>query len=306
MRVHTFFKVIRLGLAAAMIASLPALDTGPAKPDSRIPYAPPPKAAMAVIEHPVRYALVENWLHMYVHSFGLAVPVITKANAAPDIVPDAGPPAAPIPIVPAEQAYREDGIKRAFLTFDDGPTPEITGPILDILDAYGIKATFFVVGRMAAANPQMLKETVSRGHTIGNHSYTHQYGTIYSGVDTFSKDMRRADTLLHAELGTEYVLRLYRFPGGIEGWRRPMGRFVDACGDMGYCHVEWNALNGDAEHGGRRSAEELTDRLIRSVTGKEDVIVLMHDSPGKATTVEALPQAIEYLMDQGYQFCLLR
>lgn len=304
MWIKAIFRAIRFSVMVAVIAGLPALYTGPAKPLPLRPYAPPPKAAMAVMpRHQARREMVESWLNTHAHTFAIAVPVFGLPPA--EDPPDDTPLPAPIPIVPAELAYRSDGIKRAFLTFDDGPTSGITDDILSTLDAYGIKAVFFVVGRMVRQYPELLQDIRAAGHTVGNHSYSHRYGTIYSGVTAFTRDIQRADALLRTELGPEYDLRLYRFPGGIN-WPMPMGRFIDVCTDMGYCHVEWNALNGDAEHGGYRPVAELMDRLRTSCEGKEDVIVLMHDSPGKETTAEALPQAIEYLLDQGYQFCLLQ
>ena len=290
-------------MTAVMIAGLPALYMGPPSAGPSLVCVSASNAVCAAdgtADIPVpEYA----WMGLNAHALGLAVPVFgnQEESGADETVSDI----APIPIVPAENACRQDGIKRAFLTFDDGPTPGVTDDILSTLDTHGIKATFFVVGRMAARHPDLLRRVHSAGHTVANHSYSHSYGRLYSGVSAFRRDMMRADALLRTELGPDHDLRLYRFPGGAD-WPLPMDRFFAACTEAGYCHVEWNALNGDAEQGGNRGVDELMERLRESCAGKEDVIVLMHDSPGKETTAQALPQAIEYLRSEGYQFCLLR
>lgn len=293
---------IRLGLTAVMIAGLPALYMGPPHSVPAFSFVPAVKAASIVADAaPAIPVLAYAWRGLDRRAWRLAVPASANQDGTGQVEVSKDP----VPLVPAETACREDGIKRAYLTFDDGPTPGITPDILDTLNAYGIKATFFVVGRMAAAHPELLRLIHSGGHTVGNHSYSHSYGCLYSGVTAFSRDLERADALLRAELGPDYIPRLYRFPGGTN-WPIPMGRFMDACAEAGYCHVEWNALNGDAEQGGGKSVEALMERLMESSAGKEDVIVLMHDSPGKETTAQALPYAIEYLQSEGYQFCLLR
>jgi peptidoglycan/xylan/chitin deacetylase (PgdA/CDA1 family) len=293
-------KGIRLGLTAVMVAGLPVLYIGPPHTAPALAHAPVVKAASIVADIPPAMPIWEcAWRGLDRHAWGLAAPAFLNQENTDQVETLK----TPIPIIPAETAYREDGIKRAYLTFDDGPTPGVTEDILNTLDAYGVKATFFVVGRMAVQYSDLLRRIHSEGHTVGNHSYTHSYCRLYSGVTAFRRDLARADALIRNELDDDP--RLYRFPGGIN-WPVPMGRFMDACAEEGYCHVEWNALNGDAEQGGGKSVDELMERLIESCAGKEDVIVLMHDSPGKETTAQALPHAIEYLWSEGYQLCLLR
>lgn len=295
-------KGICLGLTAVMIAGLPILYIGPPHGFPAFFHEPAVKAASIVADMPSQIPILEYaWTGLNRHAWGLVVPAFENQKTSNQIETCH----APIPIVPAEKACREDGIKRAYLTFDDGPTPDVTEDILITLDTYGVKATFFVVGQMVVQYPDLLRRIHSGGHTVGNHSYSHRYGYLYSGVTAFSRDLMRADVLLRTELGPDYAPRLYRFPGGID-WAIPMGRFVDTCTEAGYCHVEWNALNGDAEQGGGKTVDELMERLIESCEGKEDVIILMHDSPGKETTAQALPLAIEYLQSGGYQLCLLR
>jgi|GEM_PF-5780824 len=293
-------KVIRFGLAAVIVAGLPALSIHPSHSVPAAAGAPGVKAvSVTAVKAPAMPVLAYAWLGLDRHAWGLAVPSFENKEQSDPIETCR----APIPVVPAETACRADGIKRAYLTFDDGPTPGITEDILDILDDYGVKATFFVVGRMAVNHPGLLRRIHSEGHTIGNHSYSHRYGYLYGGLTSFTRDLQRADALLTTEL--DYTPRLYRFPGGT-GWPVSMGRYVDACAEAGYCHVEWNALTGDAEQGGGKSVDELMERLMDSCAGQEDVIVLMHDSPGKETTALALSPAIEYLRSEGYQLSLLK
>ena len=145
--------VIRWGLAAVMIAVLPALYIGP--PDAVPAFGVAAvKAAYAAVPDPGVPPVPDYaWMGLDMRGLALAVPAFGHHEKGDPVREETLH--APIPIVPAEQACREDGIKRAYLTFDDGPTPAITEAILDTLDAYGIKATFFVVGRMAARYPDL-------------------------------------------------------------------------------------------------------------------------------------------------------
>ena len=100
--------------------------------------------------------------------------------------------------------------KRAYLTFDDGPSDQ-TGEILDILKEHNVKATFFVIGRNERYYP-MYKRIVEEGHTLAIHSYSHEYSTIYASYDNFVNDVEELRKLLYDVTGVD--CRYYRFPGG--------------------------------------------------------------------------------------------
>lgn len=186
--------------------------------------------------------------------------------------------------------------KTVYLTFDDGPTTNITPKVLDILDRYNIKATFFVIGSLAETNKEVLRDVEIRGHTIGNHTYSHDYDLIYSSVNTFMEDIDKADEVLE-DILTNYERGLFRFPTG--SFKKY--QFIEAVKNKGYKHYDWNALNGDAE-ALNVPVNKLISNTKKTVGDKNKVIILMHDSETKQTTVDSLPQIIDYLIKEGYSF----
>lgn len=206
---------------------------------------------------------------------------------------------------------RTDGKKVVYLTFDDGPSTTNTPEILDILDKYNVKATFFVLGQSIESNEEarkILKEQVKRGHAIANHTYSHDYSYLYPNgtmnVDNIVSDIEKNNDLLKEALGKDFYTRVIRFPGGYWSWN---GResMRDKMIEKGYCNIDWNALNEDAE-GKIKNAEELfqvtKDNIERLGEDADSIVILMHDTYGKEETVKALPQVIEYLQAKGYEF----
>lgn len=200
--------------------------------------------------------------------------------------------------IPQEDSPVENK-KIAYLTFDDGPSKTVTPQILDILDKYDIKATFFVVGKFAEKNPDILKRIYEEGHVIGNHSYSHNYNYIYKSVSNFVKELDTTKEVFKSILGEEFETDLMRFPGGSFGdWKSSYREQVLA---LGYRYIDWNSLNGDAE-GHNISKEKLVERFKSTYHGQKELIVLMHDTDAKVTTSEALSAIIEFLIDEGYEF----
>ncbi|HOV25215.1 MAG TPA: polysaccharide deacetylase family protein [Pseudobacteroides sp.] len=190
--------------------------------------------------------------------------------------------------------------KVAYLTFDDGPTAKITPEVLRILKEFDIKATFFVLGEMCRLNPEILKETQAMGHLICNHTYSHDYDKIYSSKEAFINDLQKCEETIVSILGTQWNSnKIIRFPGGSFG--KKLIPFKEEIKKRGYISYDWNALNGDAE-GIKVPAEKLIDNVVKSIEGKDNIIVLMHDSGGKETTVESLPDVITLLKNKGYVF----
>ena len=190
--------------------------------------------------------------------------------------------------------------KIAYLTFDDGPSLVSTPKILDILEEYDIKATFFVIGYMAEKHPEILRMVHEKGHTIGNHSYSHNYGYIYRNVTNFMDDINKTNVVLKDILGDEFSTNIIRFPGGSFG----KDNFIKRVQKEGLHYFDWNSLNGDAE-GVKFSKQRLVNRFKETAKNKKKLIVLMHDTDAKSTTVEALPEIIEYLLENGYVFDVL-
>lgn len=193
--------------------------------------------------------------------------------------------------------------KRAFLTFDDGPSSN-TPQILDILNEKGIKATFFVLGSNVEKNPDMVKRMYDEGHFIANHGYSHVYEAIYQSPQAVLDEYNKCNQVVRDAIGEqEYNSHLFRFPGGLVG-----GKYADIknqANDLllqnNIVHVDWNALNGDSETTSPTIAYEI-QRIQETVGKKQSVVILMHDAQAKRVTVEALPGIIDYLQGQGYEF----
>lgn len=198
--------------------------------------------------------------------------------------------------------YSSD-IKRAFLTFDDGPSNN-TNQILDILKERGIKATFFVLGSNVEKNPEIVKRMYDEGHFIANHGYSHVYSSIYQSPEAVLDEYNKCNQAVRDAIGEqEYNSHLFRFPGGFVGGKyAEIKNQADALllqNDI--VHVDWNALNGDSETT-KPTLEYEMQRIIETTGNKQSVVILMHDAEAKKVTVEALPSIIDYLIGQGYTF----
>ena len=188
--------------------------------------------------------------------------------------------------------------KTAYLTFDDGPS-ENTGIILDALTQYGAKATFFVLGEKAEQNPDMVRRIFDEGHSIGNHSYNHDYDEVYGTRQEFVNELVRWEEVVGGIIGKENLIKLFRFPGGSrEDWKYI---YRNIAAEMGYKFVDWTALNGDAD-GKPFSEQRCMEEIAKYCTDEGDVVILMHDSAKKDITARMMPQILEYLKGQGYNF----
>ncbi|MFA7637398.1 MAG: polysaccharide deacetylase family protein [Monoglobales bacterium] len=188
--------------------------------------------------------------------------------------------------------------KTAYLTFDDGPTKN-TELILDALAAYDAKATFFVLGEEAEQNPEILKRVFAEGHTIGNHSYSHVYKEVYGTREEFINELMKWEEVVGDIIGKEKIVKLLRFPGGSrDEWKH---KYRDIAAEMGYKFVDWTALNGDAD-GKPFSKQRCMQEIKKYCTDTGDVVILMHDSARKDITAKMLPEILEFLKSQGYNF----
>lgn len=186
--------------------------------------------------------------------------------------------------------------KIAYLTFDDGPSANNTPKILDILKENNIKATFFVIGSMVKQNPEMLKREKAEGHTIGNHTYSHDYGYLYSSQDNFLNDLKKNEDTISSVIG-DYDKKLIRFPGG--SFNRLS--YQMAAENSGYKYIDWNEETGDGEYQ-YPQVDVLVNNFKKYDVGQKRMVILMHDASTKQATVEALPIVIKILKNQGYQF----
>ena len=197
--------------------------------------------------------------------------------------------------------YTDNGRKVVYLTIDDGPS-ENTQAVLDILDRYGCKATFFVVGHNPDYFP-MIKEAYDRGHTIGLHTFSHDYAYIYSSQQAYFEDLDAIGGVVRDQIG--YVPCFIRFPGGSSNSISKnytlgiMSALVGEVQARGYQYYDWNVSSGD---GSDHTADDLVYFATEEASKYENIVLLMHDSATKQTSVEALPRIIEYYQERGYTF----
>ncbi|MBR3771771.1 MAG: polysaccharide deacetylase [Clostridium sp.] len=183
--------------------------------------------------------------------------------------------------------------KRVYLTFDDGPSTN-TEKILDILEEYDTKATFFVVGQEDEFSKKMYQRIVEEGHTLAMHSYSHNYSQIYKSKKAFFKDMQKIENLLYKTTGIKSIY--YRFPGGTSNKvsKVSMRALADAITDEGYVYFDWNAMSGDAS-GKNLTKKQLITNVLEDVEIHNTSVVLMHDAADKKKTVEMLPVLLKKL-----------
>lgn len=193
--------------------------------------------------------------------------------------------------------------KVAYLTFDDGPSKNITPQVLDILKQENVPATFFVLGSRVELNPDLLKREYEEGHYIANHGYSHQYSQIYASKDTVFEEYVKCEDAIRNALGNpNYNTYLFRFPGGSSGGRYESikSEAKQLLHTYGVNYTNWNCLTGDAE--GKTTPDALMNSLKETMQGDGSIIVLMHDASDKSYTAETLPTVISYLREQGYTF----
>ena len=190
------------------------------------------------------------------------------------------------------------------MTFDDGPTENITPQILDVLRRYNAKATFFEVGSLIRANPDMARRVYDEGHLIANHSNSHNYDKLYATEESFITEILECDATIKSIMNGEEPFKLIRFPGGSYNAGDHASEkqiYKKTLAENGFYYCDWNALNGDAE-GRTKNAEQLLEYLKSNMEGYNNLIVLMHDASAKQATADALPSIIEYIASKGYTF----
>lgn len=188
-----------------------------------------------------------------------------------------------------------------YLTFDDGPGPS-TGALLDVLKQYGVKATFFVKDNGYGA---AMRRIVREGHSIGIHTMTHDYNTIYASEEAFFADLLGMQDIIYRE--TRVKTTLMRFPGGgsnlvssyNEGIMTTLSRAVQ---DAGFQYFDWNVDSNDA--GGALRKETVAANVIGGVQNHRVSIVLQHDIHD--FSVDAVEDIILWGLENGYKFLPLK
>ena len=199
-------------------------------------------------------------------------------------------------------ANKEVNLKIAYLTFDDGPYYN-THKVLDILDEYDVKATFFTTsinGEKCYDNGkancyELYQEYLKRGHTIANHTYTHGiFNGLYRSVDTFMDAVIKQEEHIKEKTGG-YITNIVRFPGGSPTAGRLKSGIITELRNRGYGWVDWTANDGDG--GNLKSTDQAWSNLKSSIDANIEV-VLFHDYDKRTTAI--LPDVIKWLRSKNY------
>lgn len=172
----------------------------------------------------------------------------------------------------------------AYITFDDGPIPEVTPWVLDVLDNYGVKATFFCVGDNVRKHPAIFEEVRQRGHAVGNHTFNHVQGWL-TKTSAFMANVRKASELIPS--------KLFRPPHGHLVFPQP-ARIRQA----GYKLIMWDVVTRD--YNAKVSPQQVLNNVKRYT--RNGSIIVFHDSLKAERNLRyALPKAIEWLLAEGYR-----
>jgi peptidoglycan/xylan/chitin deacetylase (PgdA/CDA1 family) len=185
--------------------------------------------------------------------------------------------------------------KELYLTFDDGPTPEITNWTLDILKHYNAKATFFCIGNNVEKHPNIFKSIVKEGHAIGNHTQNHIKGWKTKTKD-YVKEVIEAQTTINSNLESFKA-------SSVTFFRPPYGQITPKQGkklmEAGYQIVMWDVLSFDWEH--NISEEKCLENVISK--SKAGSIIVFHDSlKASRNMMYALPKVLDTFSKKGYVF----
>lgn len=191
-----------------------------------------------------------------------------------------------------------------YLTFDDGPSKDVTAEVLDILAANNVKATFFICNYDESTLP-LIKRMLAEGHTIGIHGYSHDYAKVYASTDAFMDSIHTLRDKLKADTG--YEAFVIRFPGGSSNTVSKkycpgiMTQLAQLVTDEGLMYTDWNVSSGDAASN-HVSSSSIYSNVTSGLKADRGNIVLMHDTSAKQTTADALQNIITYGKNNGYQF----
>ncbi|RFU65392.1 polysaccharide deacetylase family protein [Peribacillus glennii] len=196
----------------------------------------------------------------------------------------------------------------AYLTFDDGPSTN-TKAILDILDRYEIKATFFVMGHEEPYAMKGYKEIKNRGHVIALHCFSHDYSVIYRSKEGYFKDLNRLEVFLKKNFGI--TSNVVRFPGGSKNittrqaaTKHVVPDIINELTKRGYIYYDWtiDSRDGDSPY---VSKQAIIQNVLKEAAHQQQAVILLHDINSMKNTVRALPDIIEGLKSQGFIFDII-
>lgn len=194
----------------------------------------------------------------------------------------------------------EEDKKVAYLTFDDGPSNN-TYDVLDILEEYDVKATFFIIGSTITEEVEdTLKRMVYEGHTIGIHTYSHMCNEIYCSVERYLDDFNTVYQQIYDITGKR--VNIYRFPWGSKNayGKNIKEALMDEMDRRGFSCYDWNVSAEDSI--GRPTRYSIRRNILKDLDRQDYPIILMHDSSINDLTVEMLPDIIKMIREKGYEF----
>ena len=320
-------------------ASAPLLKTTRHKENLPSAYVPEVVYTEAAEADKIGYTLIPHFssndaetIRAALAVYGIEPQIVTRRNPAPEnhvyAIEYAGfsddkayyvNPSCPVTLyVSAEKPLRpaaaEDGSNVVYLTYDDGPTYAETIRLLDILDTYGVKATFFITGEAAEKYPASAKAITARGHQIGCHSVTHIYDKIYADTKALEEELLWWEEIITAAgITLDDAHKLFRYPGGSNnaavGGTEKCLEMTEMLASHAYRVYDWNVVTNDAvlytAPYGTDTYDYIRDTFLstfeaRAAEEKTPIIILMHETVPE--TIDLMPWMIETLIDRGYTF----
>ena len=188
--------------------------------------------------------------------------------------------------------------KVVYLTFDDGPG-SYTEDILNVLNKYNVKATFFVTNQFSNYQ-DLIKKEYDSGHTVAVHTYSHNYKNLYKSVDDFLNDFNNINQIIYEQTGN--YSNIFRFPGGSSNTisrfnRGIMTELVIKTSELGYHYFDWNVDSLDTME---KDPNKIFENVKNEIEKNEFSVVLMHDI--KKANIESVEKIIKYGLENGYTF----
>lgn len=202
-----------------------------------------------------------------------------------------------IDVVDTNEESNKLNKKIIYLTFDDGPSCKITNKVLDILKENEVKATFFLIGNQIEGKEDIVKRINDENHSIGLHTFTHNYKCIYCNEDNFIGEMIECQNEINRVVGISP--NIIRFPGG--SYKHLNKKYLNKLHESNFKVYDWNLDNTDGLNP-KLSPYKLYTKATKGSKDLQTIILLMHCTDKNKNTCEALPKIIEYYKSQGYEF----
>lgn len=226
-----------------------------------------------------------------------------EPTEVPTEEPTAEPTATPEPANPSTK-------RKVYLTIDDGPWDN-TNELLDILADYGIKATFFTIGRSIVGHTRETKRIVEEGHLLACHTMSHDFNIIYKSPEAFAEDVDEWRELVTMVVGYDAGAYVFRFPGGSTnstiGGRSGRGAYLDVMHEKGYIAMDWNIGTNDKWLAGNTEHLPLSEYFWKSFQetyswykDKDPLILIIHDT--EIESIRLLPRILDDLIAKGFEF----